>query len=96
MRLLRELSHEHVIACREVLMTTNNCYIITEYYPQGDLAALLTQKGTTDRMQDASLTRKHCPCWPESSADLPISTPRELCIGTSSPRIYSSWANTPK
>jgi serine/threonine protein kinase len=44
-RLLKELKHENVISCHDVLMTANNCYIVTEYCPQGDLAALLTKKG---------------------------------------------------
>jgi serine/threonine-protein kinase ULK/ATG1 len=38
--ILRQLSHPHVLQCRDVLVTPNHCYLITELC-QGDLAALL-------------------------------------------------------
>jgi serine/threonine protein kinase len=28
-RLLREMKHENIISCLDVLMTSNNCYIVT-------------------------------------------------------------------
>jgi serine/threonine protein kinase len=61
-KLLRELSHRNVIACRDVLMTANNCYIVTEFCPQGDLAALLAKKGTPPLMQAGCPKRKRFRC----------------------------------
>ena len=43
-KILQELKHENVIACRDVLMTSNNCYIVTDCYPEGDLGKVLAKK----------------------------------------------------
>jgi serine/threonine-protein kinase ULK/ATG1/polo-like kinase 4 len=76
-RLLREVAHEHVIACREVLMTANNCYIVTEFCPQGDLAALLAKRGTAAPTQAACPTMKPSPFYWACAEVLPTCTPRE-------------------
>lgn len=44
-RLLKNIKHQNVISCLDILMTANNCYIVTEFCPQGDLASILTKKG---------------------------------------------------
>jgi serine/threonine protein kinase len=43
-KLLKELRHEHLIRCLDVLMTPNNCYIVTEHCNENDLASLLARK----------------------------------------------------
>ncbi len=58
-------------------MTANNCYIITEYCPQGDLAALLANTGTAALTQAVSPTNKHCPSSLHSHADLHTYMDRE-------------------
>jgi serine/threonine protein kinase len=45
-QLLRDIKHQNVISCLDVLMTANNCYIVTEYCPQGDLGSIIAKKGT--------------------------------------------------
>lgn len=41
---LQMLNHENVIHCMDVLMTTNNCYIITQLCLDGDLGSFLNKK----------------------------------------------------
>ena len=78
-RLLRELCHRNIIACRDVLMTANNCYIVTEFCPQGDLAALLAKKGTAPLMQVGCPKRKrYLYCW-RLAEDWLTFTLRVLC-----------------
>lgn len=38
---LRTLSHPNVLKCFDVFTTVNNCYIITEFCGEGDLASLI-------------------------------------------------------
>lgn len=39
--ILKELDHENVIRCLEVLRSENNCYIVTQYYDGGDLEKVI-------------------------------------------------------
>ena len=44
-KLLQEVRHENLLQCYDALMTANNCYIVTDYCAEGDLAAVLLAKG---------------------------------------------------
>ena len=46
-KLLQELSHQNMISCLDALMTNNNCYIVTDYCPEGDLGSFINKKGNT-------------------------------------------------
>ena len=41
---LKTLNHPNILKCWDVFTTLNNCYIITEYCNEGDLAALLSKR----------------------------------------------------
>jgi serine/threonine-protein kinase ULK/ATG1 len=41
---LKTLSHPNVLKCHEVFKTVNNCYIVTEFCSEGDLASLIKTK----------------------------------------------------
>lgn len=41
---LRTLNHPNVLKCLDVITTANNCYIITEFCGEGDLAGLIKTK----------------------------------------------------
>lgn len=41
----REVKHPNVLCFHNSYFTVNNCYIITEYCPGGDLAKVIRQKG---------------------------------------------------
>lgn len=42
---IKKLRHPNLLRCHSVLMTVNNCYIVTEYCSGGDLATLLKRRG---------------------------------------------------
>ncbi len=42
---IKKLRHPNLLRCHSVLMTVNNCYIVTEYCSGGDLASLLKRRG---------------------------------------------------
>ena len=44
MEALKTLKHPNILRCYDVFTTANNCYIITEFCGDGDLAGLLTKK----------------------------------------------------
>lgn len=39
--ILKQLNHPNVIRCYDVFVTSNNCYIVTEYCEGGDLMTVL-------------------------------------------------------
>lgn len=41
---LKTLKHPNILRCYDVYSTANNCYIITEFCGDGDLAGLLSKK----------------------------------------------------
>lgn len=43
--LLKELDHQNVIKCFDVINSQSNCYIVTEFCKYGDLESLLKIKG---------------------------------------------------
>ncbi len=51
-KLLQELKHENLLFCYDALMTANNCYIVTDYCGEGDLAAILSVKGIQYQIQE--------------------------------------------
>lgn len=42
---VKKLRHPNLLRCHSVLMTVNNCYIVTEYCGGGDLATFLKRRG---------------------------------------------------
>ena len=43
--ILKSLKHPNVLQCYEVLSSTNNCYIVTEFCEGGDLETLVRKSG---------------------------------------------------
>ena len=44
MDILKQLNHENVIHCFDILYSLNNCYIVTEFCQYGDLSKLIKTK----------------------------------------------------
>ena len=51
-KLLQELRHENLVYCLDALMTTNNCYIVTDHCAEGDLCSFLAKKGKIKIIQE--------------------------------------------
>jgi serine/threonine-protein kinase ULK2 len=43
-KILKELKHPNILRCYDVITTSNNIYIITEYCEGGDLGTILEQR----------------------------------------------------
>lgn len=50
-RVLRKLQHRNILELKDVIITTNNTYIITEYCNEGDLNKLLVKEKTIPERQ---------------------------------------------
>jgi|JI6StandDraft_1071083.scaffolds.fasta_scaffold11740_3 serine/threonine protein kinase len=43
--IVRQLDHPNIIKCYDVMLTSNHCYIVTEFCEGGDLLALMKKVG---------------------------------------------------
>lgn len=46
-KIIQISKHDNVIRCIDVLKSSNNCYIITEYCPDGDLQKFINQPSSS-------------------------------------------------
>lgn len=87
-KLLQELKHENVVYCLDALMTSNNCYIVTDHCTEGDLCSFLAKKGKIKIIQEEWALMKDLNLLDKSQQLFVIFMKRELFTGISNLKIY--------
>jgi serine/threonine protein kinase len=52
---LKKINHVNLLKCFDTYNTLNNCYIVTEYCNEGDLASILKKKGRYSELEFANI-----------------------------------------
>lgn len=53
MEIIKSLKHPNILRCYDILITDNNCYIVTEYCENGELKIFIDQELSNNQNYDS-------------------------------------------